>query len=55
MVIKGERWEVGRDELGVWDCHMHTAVYGMDGQWVSAVQHRGLYPVFCDGLYGKRI
>ena len=34
---------------------MHTEVYGMIGQWVPAVQHRELYPVFCDNLCGKRI
>ena len=26
-----------RDGLGVWDCHMHTEVYGMIGQWGPAV------------------
>ena len=30
MVTKGERgWQ---DGLGVWDWHMQTTVYGMDGQ-----------------------
>ena len=28
----------GRDELGVWDWHTHTEVYGMIGQWGPAVQ-----------------
>ena len=27
----------GRDELGVWDWHTHTEVYGMIGQWGPAV------------------
>ena len=27
----------GRERLGVWDLHMHTIVYGMDGQWRPAV------------------
>ena len=27
----------GRDELGVWDWHMHTEVYGMIGQQGPAV------------------
>ena len=39
----------------VWDCHMHTEVYGMTGQWEPAVQHRALYPVLWDNLCGKRI
>ena len=34
MVTKGERW--GRDGLEVWDWHMHTTVYGMNGQWGPA-------------------
>ena len=29
-----QRGQVGvRDRLGAWDWHMHTVVYGMDGQW----------------------
>ena len=28
------RWGEG---LGAWDWHMHTRVYGMDGQWGPAV------------------
>ena len=31
-VTKGESWG-HRDELGVWDSHVHTIVYGMDSQW----------------------
>ena len=34
---------------------MHTKVYVMIGQPGPAVQHRELYPVFCDNLCGKRI
>ena len=45
----------GRDGLGVWGWHMHTIVYGMDGQWESAVWHRELYSITYDNLYGKRI
>ena len=32
MVTKGDRWEVGRDGLGVWDWHMHT---GMWNDWLT--------------------
>ena len=28
-----------RDGLEFWDWHMHTAVYGVDGQWGPAVLH----------------
>ena len=41
----GEGW--------VWGWHMHLEVYGMMGQQGPAVQHRELYPVFCDGLCGR--
>ena len=47
----GLAWE----ELRVWNCHMHTEVYGTIGQRGPAVQHRDLYPVFGDKLWGKRI
>ena len=30
-------------------------VYGMTGQWGPAIQHRELYPIFCDNLYGEKI
>ena len=45
----------GRDGQGVWDCHMHTEVYGMTGQWGPAVKHRKHHPVLCDHLHGKSI
>ena len=44
-----------RDELGVWDWHVHTEIYGMIGQWGPAGQHREPYPIFCDNLCGKGI
>ena len=31
----------GKDGLAVWDWHMHTTLYGMDGQQRPAVKHRG--------------
>jgi len=52
MVIKEDR--LGEGWTGAWDWHMHTAVYGMIGQWQPAVQHRELHPIFCDNLCGKR-
>lgn len=44
----------GRDGLGAQDRHLHTEVYGIIGQWGSAVQRSELYPVCCDKLCGKR-
>ena len=35
MVTKRDRWRWG--ELGFWDWHMHTDVYGMIGQQGPAV------------------
>ena len=40
------RGQVRRDDLGVWDWHMHSVLYRMTGQWGTAVQHRELYPIF---------
>ena len=45
----------GRGGLGVWHWCMRTEVHGMTGQQGPAVQHREPYPIFYDGLYGKRI
>ena len=42
-------WEHSeKDGLGVWDWHIHTEVYGTIGQQGPVIQHRELYPVFCD-------
>ena len=43
------------DGLGVWDWHVYTVAYGMVGYHGPAIEHRELYPIFCDNLYGKRI
>ena len=32
-VTKGDGWRVGRNELGIWDQHLHPEVYGLIGQW----------------------
>ena len=45
----------GEGRLGAWDWHIHTVVYGMTGPQGLVIQHRELYPVFCDNLSGKRI
>ena len=33
----------------------YTVVYGMTDQWGCDVQHKELYLIFCNNLYGKRI
>ena len=52
---KTEKVVGGEDGPGVSDWNMHNEVYGMVGEWGPAVQHRVLYPAFCDNLCGKRI
>ena len=51
----GDKKGGGGEVLKVGDWHVYTMVHGMDGQWGPAEQHRELYPLFCDNLYGKRI
>ena len=53
MVTKGKGLGVGRDGLGFWEWPRHTFVYGTDGQWGLAVQHREIYWIFRDNLYGN--
>ena len=50
-----EREGRGSNVLGTQDWHVHTNVYGMDGQWGPAIQHRKFYSIFRDNLYQKRI
>ena len=45
----------GRDKLGVWDYHIHTTIYKIDNQQGPTVQHKELYSVLCNNLYGKRV
>ena len=52
MVTKGE---IGVDGMGVCQWQRHAFVHGMGGQPGPAVEHRELYPMFYDNLYGKRI
>ena len=50
---KGTVQGSGRDGLWEWDWHMYAAVYEITGQQRPAVQHRELYPVFCDNMWEK--
>ena len=45
----------GWEGLGVQDWQRHTEVDGTIGQQGPAIQHRELYPIFCNDLCGKRI
>ena len=45
-LLKGTGVGGGRDGPEVWDWYMHTEVYGMIGQWGSAVPNREQYPIF---------
>ena len=56
MVTKGDRWHgQGEGWTKGWDWHIHTVVYRMADGWGPAVQHKELYPIFCDNLRRKRI
>ena len=48
---KGE----GRDGQGVWDGHVHTAIFKMDSTQGPTVQHRELCSILCNNLIRKRI
>ena len=43
----------GKDKLGVWDQQIHTTIYKIDNQEGPTVQHRDLYSIYCNNLYGK--
>ena len=40
----------GRDSQGVWDGHVHTAIFEMDNQQGSIVLYMELCPIFCSNL-----
>ena len=46
--MAGEGW------MGVWSGQTLTFVHGMDDQRGPAVQHREIYSIFCNNLYGNR-
>ena len=43
------------DKLGDWNGHIHTTICKIDNQQGPTVEHRELYSILCNGLYGKRI
>jgi len=45
----------GRDSQGVWDGHVHTAIFEMDNQQGSIVLYRELCSILCSNLDGRGI
>ena len=43
----------GGDSSGVWDGHVHTAVFKMDNQQRPTVQYKKLCSMFCGSLDGR--
>ena len=43
----------GRESLGVWDGHVHTAIFKMDNQQGPTVWYRELCSMLCGSLDGK--
>ena len=49
----GEGW--WRDSQGVWDGHIHTAMFKMDNKQGPTVQHMELCSVLCGSLDGTEV
>ena len=45
----------GRDSQGVWDGHVHSAVFKMDNQQGPTGQHKELCSVLCSSLDGRGV
>ena len=43
----------GKDGQGIWDGHVHTAIFKTDNQQGSTVQHRELCSMVCGSLDGE--
>ena len=43
----------GRDSQGVWDGHVHIAIFKIDNQQEPPVQHRELCSMLCGSLFGR--
>ena len=52
LMIAREK-DVGRDSQGVWDGHIHTAIFKMDNQQGPTEQHMELYSMLCGSLHGR--
>ena len=53
MAVGKKDW--GRDNYGVWDQHVHTAVFKMDNQQGLTVQHMELCSMLSGSLDGRGI
>ena len=49
----GQGWQNRGKRQGVWDGHVHTAIFKMDSQQGSTVEHRELCSMSCGGLDGE--
>ena len=49
-----QRGKVEGDTVGDWDGRMHTSIFKIDNQHGPAIEHRELYLILCNDLYGKR-
>ena len=45
----------GKDSQGLWEGHVHTAVFRMDDQQGPTVQHMELCSMFCASLDGRGV
>ena len=55
QLMAASREDGGRDSQGVWDGHVHTAIFKMDNQQGPTVQHRELCLMFCGSLDGRGV
>ena len=44
-----------KDRLGIWNWHVHTAIFKIDNQKGTMVQHREHCSILCNKLNGKKI
>ena len=53
MVARGKNG--GRDSQGVWDGHVHPAIFKTDNQQGPTIQHKELCSMLCDSLDEKAV
>ena len=54
LSLPGRRMR-GRESQGVWNGHVHTAIFGMDNQQGPTVQHRGICSMLCGNQDGRGV
>ena len=55
LVAGMEGRDGGRDSSGVWDAHVHTALFKKDNQQGPTVQHREICSMLCSSLDGRGV